>query len=113
MFTEQDEEKLSELVKRAAGDKKLQKSLVDDPAQFLRSRGVAIPEGIKVTAVADKDSLSLRLQSQRGGGDDAELTDSALDAVVGGKGTSGKGTSDAGHIYLQFNFKLVAVKTIS
>jgi hypothetical protein len=99
MLTDQDQDKISELVKRAAADKKLQKSLLDDPSEFLRNNGIAIPQGLEATVATDKDSLTLRLQPQRPAGDNAELTDSALNNVVGG--------------YLTFMFKLVAVKTIS
>jgi hypothetical protein len=98
MLTYEDEEKISELVKRAAGDKKLQKGLLDDPSEFLRSNGIAIPQGLEATIATDKESLTLRLQPQRPAGDNAELTEGALNNVVGG---------------LTFMFKLVAVKTIS
>lgn len=40
-----------------------------------------------------------------------ELTQDELETVVGGNGKSGGNAS--GHIYLKFQFKLVAVKTIS
>jgi hypothetical protein len=113
MLTERDEKTLSELVKRAASDKAVQKQLLDDPSQFLRSNGITIPDGLEVCVVTDKDLVSLRLQSKPSAGNHAELTESSLENVVGGKGTSGKGTTDTGHIYLQFNFKLVAVKTVS
>ena len=40
-----------------------------------------------------------------------ELTRGELETVVGGRKSSGGDTS--GHTYLVFNFKLVAVKTVS
>jgi hypothetical protein len=40
-----------------------------------------------------------------------ELSHDELDSVAGGSGKSGGNAS--GHIYLKFQFKLVAVKTIS
>lgn len=40
-----------------------------------------------------------------------ELAHDELETVVGGSGKSGGNAS--GHIYLKFQFKLVAVKTIS
>jgi len=39
-----------------------------------------------------------------------ELTQDELDTVVGGSGKSGGNAS--GHIYLKFQIKLVAVKTV-
>jgi hypothetical protein len=85
------------------GDKNLQNSLVHAPSEFLRENGVEIPDGLEVTVVTDKDSLSVRIQPQNSAANHAELADSALEGVVGGAGS--------GQIYLVFKFKLVAVKT--
>jgi hypothetical protein len=102
MISEETQEKVSHLVKRAMGDKKLQKSLLNSPSQFLRENGIEISADLEVTVATDKDSLSVRIQPQNSAANEAELTDDALEGVLGGAGS--------GKVYLVFTFKLVAVK---
>jgi hypothetical protein len=103
MSNEQTEEKLSQLASRASTDQNFKQKLVNDPAPLLRENGIEIPEGAEPRVLADKESISFEFVPQQSSG--AELTESALSAVTGGDAT--------GATFLKFEFKLVAVKTVS
>lgn len=93
-----DEEKLAQLVRQAWNDKALQATLLSDPTPYLRQNGIKIPEGVAARLQVDKDTISLRFEPRRPADGQSELSESALNNVVGG---------------LVFTFKLVAVKTVS
>jgi hypothetical protein len=91
------EQRLAELMKSAWANEGSRQELLRDPTDFIRRSGIEIPEEFEVKVSAEKDSVSLRIIPNASG--EGELTDSSLSKVTGG--------------YLVFNFKLVAVKTIS
>jgi hypothetical protein len=94
-----DEERLGQLVRQAWTDKALQATLWDDPTSYLRQNGIKIPDGMEANLQVDKDTISLRFEPQRPAGGQSELSESALNNVTGG--------------IIFFQFKLVAVKTMS
>jgi hypothetical protein len=98
------EKKLSQLVNRASTDQNFKEKLVNDPAPLLRENGIEIPAGTEPRVVADKESISFEFVPQQFPSG-AELTESDLSAVRGGGAT--------GVTFLKFDFKLVAVKTVS
>jgi hypothetical protein len=102
MLNQLDEAKVSKLVNEALADKRIRKTLIDDPIRFIRENGIAIPDGTEARVVTEKDSISLEMRMPKPAGDDAALSDQVLDSVVGGAGTSGQK-------FLVFTFKLVAV----
>jgi hypothetical protein len=93
-----DEERLAQLVRQAWADKALQAALLIDPAPYLRENGIEIPEGVEAHLQVERDTISLRFEPQRPATGQSELSESALENVTGG---------------LFFQFKLVAVKTVS
>jgi len=92
-----DEERLAQLVRQAWKDKALQATLLKDPTPYLKSNGIAIPEGLAARLQVEKDTVTLRLEPARPANGQSELSDSALGNVTGG---------------LVFTFKLVQVKTV-
>jgi len=92
------EEKLSQIVSRAASDETLKNRLLNDTTNLLAEHGVEIPAGTVAHAALDNNSITLRFDPQTSADGTEELTESALASAVGG---------------LVFTFKLVAVKTIS
>ena len=92
------------MASRASTDQNFKQKLVNDPAPLLRENGIEIPEGTEPRVVADKESISFQFVPQQSP-NGTELTESALSAVTGGDST--------GVIFLRFDFKLVAVKTVS
>ena len=101
MPNEENEKKLSQLVKRAWSDEKLKERLLNDPTAVLRENGIEIPAGLEARVVEDKDSVSFQFQPEKPTGDVTKLTASDLSSVVGGT---------AAKPFLTFTFKLVAVK---
>jgi hypothetical protein len=77
------QQKLEQLVKRACSDGQLKHRLLNDTESLLRENGVEIPAGTKPRVVVDKDSVSLELLRLTTG-DDVELSENAMSAVVGG-----------------------------
>jgi hypothetical protein len=92
-----DEQKLAELVRQAWKDRGLQAIMQNDLTPYLRQNGIKIPEGLQARLEVDRDAVTLRFEPQPPADGQAELSESALNNVVGG---------------LFFQFKLVAVKTI-
>jgi hypothetical protein len=92
------EEKLSQIVSRAASDETLKNRLLNDTTNLLAEHGVEIPAGTVAHAALDNNSITLRFEPQTSADGTEELTESALASAVGG---------------LVFTFKLVAVKTVS
>jgi hypothetical protein len=84
MSNEENQKKLSQLVKRAWADEKLKERLLNDPTPLLRENGIEIPAGVEARVVADIDSVSFLIQPQKSTGDVTELTASDLSSVVGG-----------------------------
>lgn len=92
------EQKLSQLVNRAASDEALKTRLLNDTTNLLAENGIEIPAGSVANAKLDNNSITLRFEPQTSADGTEELTESALANAVGG---------------LVFTFKLVAVKTVS
>jgi len=92
------EEKLSQLVSRAASDGTLRNRLLNDTTNLLTENGIEIPAGTVAHAALDNDSINFRFEPGTSADGTEELTENALASAVGG---------------LTFLFKLVSVKTVS
>ncbi len=77
------QQELQQLVKRACSDGQLKQRLLHDTESLLRENRIDIPAGTKPRVVVDNDSATFEFLSQTTG-DNVELTDNAMSAVVGG-----------------------------
>jgi hypothetical protein len=99
------QQKLEQLVKRACSDGQLKKRLLNDPEPLLRENGVEIPAGTKPRVLVDKDCVSFEFVRETTG-DDAELTESSMSAVVGGLT---RPTGKAPMVYMRYTMTNVSL----
>jgi hypothetical protein len=113
LATPENQQKWSQLAKRAAADETLKQRLLNDPVPLLQEQGIEMPAGAVVQVVEDggifRCLVGLAKAAAAAGG--AELTAKDLSSVVGG-GTSNKG-GDQPVEYLKYKLTEVFVSTYS
>lgn len=103
-----NQQKWSELVKRAQTDEFLHQQLLNDPTPVLQNEGIEIPAGAEARVVEDSGQLQCLFETPQAAAAaaGAELTPDELSGVTGGnaKGAStSKTQSSGGQKYLEYN----------
>jgi hypothetical protein len=91
----ENQQKWSQLVKRAQNDEQLQERLLSDPAPVLRNEGIEIPDGAEARVLKEGGHLRCVFESRPAS---AELNAEELSSVTGGgaKAASSKTQTQSG-----------------